>query len=104
MVEIVWSEEALKSWSEIVDYLILEFGIESVERFQENLEEWEDTLSHSPFIGKEEPLLSHSSSAGKKFKQVNKLKAQQLVNLKTRQLFYVSRRERRDAEIFLTDE
>ena len=63
MVEVVWSEEALKSWSEIVDYLILEFGIESVERFQENLEEWEDTLSHSPFIGKEEPLLSHRSNS-----------------------------------------
>ena len=56
-MEIIWSDEAFKRWCEAADHIISQFGISAVEKFQKNTEEWEETLSQSPSIGRVEPLL-----------------------------------------------
>lgn len=58
-MEIIWADEAFERWHEAADYILHRFGVQAVERFQENTEEWEDAMLQSPMIGKVEPLLAN---------------------------------------------
>ena len=58
-MEIIWADEAFERWCEAADYILHQFGVQAVERFQERTEEWEDAMLQSPLIGKAEPLLAN---------------------------------------------
>ena len=60
-MEIVWAEEAYLAWQEAMDYIIQHWGIQSGIDFYSNTEDWQETLSSSPYIGKVEPLLLNRS-------------------------------------------
>ena len=47
-MEIIWADEAFERWHEAADYMLHRFGVQAVERFQENTEEWEDAMLQSP--------------------------------------------------------
>ena len=58
-MDIVWADEAFQRWCEAADYILRQHGIRAVEKFQKDTEEWEDSLSANPQIGKVEPLLAN---------------------------------------------
>ena len=58
-MDIVWADEAFQRWCEAADYILRQHGIRAVEKFQKDTEEWEDSLSANPQIGKVEPWLAN---------------------------------------------
>ena len=74
-MEIIWADEAFQRWCEAADYILHEFDVRAVERFQKHTEEWEDSLSQNPQIGKVEPLLANRSQLYRSIviKKLNKL-------------------------------
>lgn len=57
-MDIIWTDKAYEAWCEAADYIFQEFGFRAAEEFLTNTEEWQETLSQTPLIGKKEPLLS----------------------------------------------
>ena len=58
-MDIVWADEAFQRGCEAADSILRQHGIRAVEKFQKDTEEWEDSLSANPQIGKVEPLLAN---------------------------------------------
>lgn len=58
-MRVVWEESVLHDIDAVMEYGLMAFGEKSVTRFWHDIQAYEPLLASFPYIGRQEPYLSH---------------------------------------------
>ncbi len=59
MTQVIWNPAIQFELQKILDYLLVNYGVKSAEKFTDDFEQWVDAIVQNPYMVSREPSLDH---------------------------------------------
>jgi len=56
-MQVRWESKVRFELAKVLDYLLIEYGVNGARKFSEELNEWVQVIKENPLVAKQEPLL-----------------------------------------------